>query len=114
MKLFGRSIKIASSLAAALMISAPLALAATPSFADTMHDGYRHDGDRYQRGDNYEHRDYRSGDRDEYRYGDRGDYRGGDRDGMRYERIFYRSHREHSRWDYFHRHHMWTMNFHGR
>ena len=113
MRFFERKAKLAGSLAAALMIGAPLALAATPTFAATMHDndgrdgGYNHGGDR----DNY-----RGGDRDSYRGGDRDNYRG-DRDdhGMRYGKIDYRfHHKRFGHWGHFHGHRMWIVSFYAR
>lgn len=106
-----RSKKIAGALATALMVGAPLALVATPSFAADMHDGYGRDGG-YDRGGN--HDNYR-GDGDQYR-GDR-DYDHGDRDehGMRYDRIDYRFHHRHfGHWGYFHGHPAWFVSFYGR
>ena len=100
MKFFGRSTKIAGSLAAALMISAPLALAATPTFAATMHDNDRHDGDRNKGGDRHDN------DRDNHRgNNDRDDH------GVRHERMAFR---HHGHWGYSHGHRMWIVAFHGR
>lgn len=104
MKFFGRKTKLASSLAAALTIGAPLALAATPTFAADMHDRNGRDGG-YDRG----------GDRDNYRGGDHDNYRG-DRDdhGMRYKKAEYRHHKRFGHWRYFHGHRMWIVAFHAR
>jgi hypothetical protein len=91
MKLFNRTTKIAGTLAAALMISAPLAFAATPTFAATMHDNDRHDGDK-----------------------DRGSY---NRDhGVRHEKIAFHSHklRHEGRWGYAHGKRVWIAAFNVR
>lgn len=99
-----RSKKIAGTFAA-LLLGAPLALAATPSFAATMHDS---DG----RGGGYD----RGGDRDNYRGGDHDNYPG-DRDdhGMRYEKIDYRfHHKRFGHWGYAHGHRMWIVSFYAR
>ena len=107
MKLFARSTKIAGSLAAALMISAPLAFAATPSFAADYHNGDRRDGggnDNY-RGDNGRGDNYR-GDRDGY---DRGDH------GMRHVKyVFHRHDKRFGHWGYAHGKRMWIVTFHPR
>jgi hypothetical protein len=105
MKLFTRSTKIAGSLAAALMVSAPLAFAATPSFAADYHSSDRHDGDK-GRNDNY---------RSDNGRGD--NYRGGDRDdhGMHHEKIVFRIHdKRFGHWGYAHGHRMWIVAFHAR
>ena len=96
-------------LAAALMISAPLALAATPTFAADYHDNDnnyrgdndRHDGDRSNyHNDNDRHDSYRSNRHD--------NDRGGDRDGHGMRHMSYR-HSGH--WGYSHGHHMWFAAF---
>ncbi len=92
MKLFTRSTKIAGSLAAALMLSAPLALAATPTFAATAHDNANHDGDR----DNH-----------------RSDYRGDH--GVKHVKIaFHRHDKRFGHWGYAHGKRMWIVMFHPR
>jgi hypothetical protein len=104
-----RSTKLAA-LAAALMISAPLALAATPTFAADYHDGdnnYRGDNDRHD-GDRSNYRNDRH-DGDSYRSDRHDNDRDGDRDGMRHM-----SFHRHGHWGYSHHHRMWFAAFFGR
>lgn len=108
MKLFNRTTKIAGTLAAAMMISAPLAFAATPTFAAENHDGDRNHGDN----------DRHDGDRNAYR-GDNdrdGGYRDRDDHGMRHEKIAFRFHkgRHEGRWGYAHGHRVWIAAFNVR
>ncbi|HEV2561338.1 MAG TPA: hypothetical protein VGT78_04295 [Rhizomicrobium sp.] len=104
-----RSTKFAA-LAAALMISAPLALAATPTFAADYHDGdrdnsnYRGDNDRHDGDRNNYRSDNDRRDGDQYSY--RSDRHDNDRDGMRHM-----SYRHTGHWGYSHHHRMWFAFF---